>query len=227
MGKARHLAQRSLSIEEGLSRIQDAVGHVRFIPRFDPLEELICCILSQHSADARSFPAFTRLREAFPDWLAMEAAGVEAIKPLIAPAGLSNQKAKSIIGSLRAVREKFGEEELWPLRDWPLEEALSWLETLPGVGPKTSAIVMSLCFGRPAIPVDTHVHRVATRLGWIPDKMNAHSAHAHLRRTVPENLALTFHTALIQHGRLVCKAQKPACAACVLAESCPWPGKPG
>lgn len=150
----------------------------------------------------------------------MEAAGEEAILPLIQKAGLGPSKARAIIGSLRAIRERAGEYTLDFLRDMPLAEARAWLTTLPGVGLKTASIVLCFGFGRQAIPVDTHVHRVAGRLGWIPPKTALPKAHLLLEDLAAQDDAFRLHTLLIQHGRLACTAQKPACPRCVLQEKC-------
>ncbi len=186
------------------------------------MEELVSCILSQHTADASSFPAFTRLRAAFPDWMEMERAGPEGIEPLIRQAGLSGQKAKSIHGSLAAIRSRMGSHTLEPLLDWPLAEARDWLETLPGVGPKTAAIVLCFALGRPAIPVDTHVSRVSRRLGLLSEGISDAAAHNALPLMTPVADAHRLHALFIQHGRKTCLAQRPACPACVLADLCRW-----
>lgn len=213
-------------LSELLDRLEREYGRHRFIARFDPLEELICCILSQSSSDSSSFPAFTRLRAAYPDWADMEAAPPDGIKALIASAGLANQKTKAIQGTLQMIRERFGEHSLAELRGWPLMEAREWLMTLPGVGLKTASIVLCFSFGRDAIPVDTHVHRVGQRLQIIPKSQDANRAHDGLLKTVPEGEAYRFHALLIQHGRKCCTARSPRCGDCPIQDLCPWKGKP-
>lgn len=202
-------------------RLEERYGRFRFIPRFDPVEELISCILSQHSSDATSFPTFTRLMERFPDWDAMASAPPEAIIEVIRPAGLPQQKAKAIQASLRAIQERFGEITLWPLLNADPIESRKWLQSLPGIGPKTASIVLCFALGLHAIPVDTHVHRVALRLGLLAPGTNEVAAHDHLLKLVPEELAFRFHTTLIQHGRQLCRAPKPICERCPLVEDCP------
>lgn len=213
--------RRRLPIPEAIEALEAVYGQARAIPRFDALEELVCCILSQHSADANSFPTFTRLRAAAPDWAAIAAMPTTELADMIRGAGLANQKAKTIQSALRAAAEAFGEITLEPLRALPTEEAMAWLQALPGVGPKTASIVMGFSFGRDVIPVDTHVSRVGRRLAWIPTRMTDVAAHDHLRRTVPAGWAFRFHNALIQHGRQTCRAPRPDCASCVLAGDCP------
>jgi endonuclease-3 len=188
------------------------------------MEELISCILSQSSSDASSFPAFTRLRATFPDWGEMEAAGPDGIVELIRKAGLANQKSKNIISCLRLIREHAGDYSLEFLREMSDEEAVKWLTTLPGVGLKTASIVLCFAFGRAAIPVDTHIFRVSSRLGLLKPGSNETKAHQELLEAVPPADAFRFHTLLIQHGRLTCRAPQPLCAVCVLGDICPKKG---
>lgn len=204
-----------------LDLLEKAYGRTRFIPRFDPMEELISCILSQSSSDSSSFPAFTRLRAAYPDWLAMAQAPPEEITPLIKAAGLANQKTKAIQSCLNEIHERLGDFDLELLRKMPEPEAMKWLTSLAGVGPKTASIVLCFAFGKAAVPVDTHVHRVSQRLGWIGPKTNETKAHKELSAMVPAQDAWRFHTLLIQHGRLICKAPRPNCSDCPLLEPCP------
>jgi endonuclease-3 len=140
----------------------------------------------------------------------------------IRKAGLANQKSKSIQAVLREVRERNGGYTLEPLRGMAMADARAWLMSLPGVGPKTAAIVLCFSFGMPAIPVDTHVFRVSWRLGLIERRIGEAKANIELEKIVPPDLAYRFHTALIQHGRQVCKAQKPDCSRCGVSRSCAY-----
>lgn len=190
--------------------------------RLDPVDELISCILSQHTSDAASFPTFFRLRERFPTWEQVARLDERRLANEIRGAGLANQKARSIRAVLRELRKRFGAYTLEPLRQMEMEEARRFLMSLPGVGPKTAAIVLCFGFGLPAIPVDTHVYRVAWRLGLIEKRVGAERAHDLLQRMVPPDLAYRFHVALIRHGRRTCHARKPACEHCVVRRRCAW-----
>ena len=209
-------------VPELIDRLEEVYGKPRFISRFDPMEELVSCILSQHTADANSFPAFTNLRETFATWQDVVDAGPEAVAPVIRRAGLANQKAKSIVACLRAIHEQNGDYTLENLRDMPMREGRKWLESLPGVGPKTASIVLCFSFGMGAIPVDTHVYRVSWRIGLISPKIDEKKAHDALLELVPPELAFRFHVALIQHGRQTCKAPFPDCERCTIREHCKW-----
>ena len=111
------------------------------------------------------------------------------------------------------------------LEAYPLGKAKEWLRKLPGVGPKTAACVLLFSLGRPALPVDTHVFRVAARLGLIDVRTSVEKAHDLLERMVPRRDVYRFHILMIQHGRETCKAQRPLCRACVLARMCPSCGR--
>lgn len=209
-------------IREIVERLEKIYGKATLERDFEPIDELISCILSQNTSDTNSFPAFYRLKETYPHWeLALEA-GPEAVAEIIRRAGLANQKARSIIGCLQAIKNQRGNFDLNFLKQMPLLEARQWLMSLPGVGPKTASIVLSFSLHMPAIPVDTHVYRVAKRLGLIPEKADANKAHDILLEIVPVEIAFDFHVALIRHGRQICKAPRPQCPLCPLKDLCSW-----
>lgn len=108
-----------------------------------------------------------------------------------------------------------------------MQEARAWLMSLPGVGPKTASIVLCFCFGQGAIPVDTHVYRVSWRLGVIPEDIGEAKAHDALLQVVPPKDAFRYHTALIQHGRITCRAPLPLCEVCPVTDLCRWYKKGG
>ncbi len=192
------------------------------IRKYDPMEELVSCILSQHTADANSFPAFERLRSKYPTWGAIAALTQAQLAREIRQAGLANQKAKSVLASLGKIKDLHGDYTLEPLRGMSLNDARNWLTQLPGVGPKTANIVLLFGFEMPAIPVDTHVHRVSRRLGLIQKATSESRAHIELEAITPRALRRRLHVALIQHGRSVCHARKPACDKCPLTKKCDY-----
>lgn len=197
-------------------------GEPTWRQHLSPVEELVCTILSQNTNDTNRDLAFERLREALPGWEAVREAPTEEVEEAIRPAGLARQKAPRIQNALRTLTEQAGEISLDFLQEMPLEEARSWLVSLPGVGPKTAAIVLLFAFGRPAFPVDTHVHRVTRRLGLIPSKMSAEKAHSALEQIAPPEHYYPLHLNLIRHGREVCQARKPRCQNCDLQVYCDY-----
>lgn len=205
---------------EKIDRALEAYYGVPARWRLDPLSELILTVLSQNTSDINSWRAFERLRERFPTWEAVRDAPVEAVREAIRPAGLSAQKAPRIQRILQRITEERGELSLDFLAEWPVEEAKAWLRRLDGVGPKTAAIVLLFSLNRPAFPVDTHVHRVGTRLGLIPEGMSAEKAHDWMEALIPPERYLPFHLLLIRHGREICKAQRPRCELCPVRRWC-------
>lgn len=209
-----------LDIPQLVQRCEALYGPPPPIPRFDPMDELVSCILSQHTSDANSLPAFFRLKEALPTWEAVVAAGQDRVADLIRSAGLANQKSKSILACLERICELNGAYCIDQLSSVSPSDARAWLEQLPGVGPKTASIVLCFSFGMDVIPVDTHVFRAAWRLGLFPRELGESRAHDVLNDLVPKGLGYRFHMALIQHGRAVCRAPRPRCEACEFTSQC-------
>jgi endonuclease-3 len=197
-------------------------GEREWHPRLDPLSELIFTILSQNTSDVNRDRAWERLKDRFPTWESVLAADPAEIADAIRPGGLANVKAPRIQEVLRAVKRERGEFTLDFLTEMEVEEAKRWLTSLNGVGPKTAAIVLLFSLGKPAFPVDTHVHRVSRRLGLIEPKTSREKAHEVLEALLPSEIYYTFHLNLIAHGREVCKSQKPRCDTCVLQEHCDY-----
>ena len=189
--------------------------------RTDPLEELILTVQSQHTSDLNAERAFTALRSAFPTWEDVVRAKPERLADIIRSGGLANTKAVRIQQILRDIHEREGRYDLSFLADRSDDEVREYLTSLPGVGPKTAAVVMSFSLGRDSIPVDTHVHRVSGRLGLIPPKTSAEKAHRLLEDLVPPELRTSLHVGLIRLGREICKAGRPRCEECPLVDLCP------
>ena len=190
--------------------------------RLSPLDELILTMLSQHTSDMNSDRAFAALKERFPAWEAVRDAGVDEIADAIKSGGLARMKAPRIKELLLRLYAERGSLDLDFLHDMGLEDARRYLLDLGGVGPKTAACVLLFSCGKPAFPVDTHVHRVARRLGLIGPTTTADEAHRKLESMVPPDEIYSFHVNLITHGRRICKAQRPLCEQCILAPKCDY-----
>ena len=189
--------------------------------RLDPLEELVVTILSQNTSDTNRDRAYQAMRARYPTWEALALARPGDLVDAIRVGGLANTKAPRILAVLREIREREGGFDLSWMRSAPDEEVEDYLTSLPGVGPKTAACVLAFSLGRPALPVDTHVHRVASRLGLLPPGASAKAAHRILRDLVPEKLRVALHVGLIRHGRTICKAGRPRCEQCPIKDICP------
>jgi endonuclease-3 len=189
--------------------------------RRDPLDELVLGILSQNTSDVNSGRAFARLKSAFPRWESVLRASPGEIEEAIRPGGLGPTKAMRIGALLQEILSRRGSLDLSPLASLTLGEAKGWLESLPGIGPKTAAVVLLFSFDRAAMPVDTHVHRVAGRLGLIPAKASTREAQETLERMALPEQVYDFHIYLIEHGRRVCVSRRPRCPVCALRGGCP------
>jgi endonuclease-3 len=203
-------------------RLRNAYG--RHGPRGDrhPTDELIATILSQHTSDVNSHRAFRDLKERYPTWESVAGADDAELVATIRSAGLGRIKAQRIRAALWAIERRFGTMDLGFLRDLPLGDARDVLRDLPGVGPKTAACVLLFSCNLPALPVDTHVHRVAGRLGLIAPGTSADRAHDQLEAIVPVEDVYDFHVDLIAHGRRVCVARSPRCGICILQDLCDY-----
>ena len=199
-------------------------GQGAFVPKpvLPVIDELVATVLSQHTSDINSERAFAQLKERFPTWEQVTGARPEEVADAIRCGGIADQKARRIQQILAAVREREGRIDLGRLHDLDDAAARAYLESLPGVGPKTAACVLTFAMGRAAFPVDTHVYRVATRLGWLPAKTTADAAHRLLGPIVPADIRYDLHVAMISHGRTTCRAQRPRCGACVLHDLCAY-----
>ena len=191
-------------------------------PTRDPVTELVLTLLSQNTSDTNSGRAFQQLLARYPDWDAVLASDPDELEDTIRPGGLAPTKAARMRELLAQLRERLGPE--WDasiLETMPIREAKEWLVSLPGIGPKTAACVLLFSLGRPALPVDTHVHRVSQRLGLIDAKVNAVKAHDALEAQMPTAKYYDFHVSIIRHGRRVCHARRPRCSDCALRDRCP------
>jgi len=210
-----------LTPREIIDLLRQEYGELRWRPRSDSMSELVRTILSQNTSDTNSGRAFSRLVARFPTWESLLGADPTAIAEAIRVGGLAGVKAPRIKVIVEEVWARLGSFDLPFLAEMPLEEAKAWLRSLPGVGPKTAACVLLFALGRPALPVDTHVYRVAKRLGLVPPRVGAEEAHGLLEGMLAPDEVYPFHMSLIQHGRRICKAQRPLCPQCVLAHGCP------
>lgn len=198
-------------------RLREDYGMPVASPHADPLGELILTVLSQSTNDRNRDVAFLRLRQRFDSWEAVRDAPVEEIEEAIRPGGISKVKSKRI----KAILEAIGDDlDLGWMRDAPVEESREYLCALPGVGRKTAACVLCFSYDLPDVPVDTHVSRVATRLGLLRPGAPFEEQHDEICRMTPEGAALEFHVNMLRHGRRTCHARSPACGECALRRMC-------
>ncbi len=212
--------QKPHNIPEILAILENQYGRAEWFPRFSPIEELVQCILSQHTSDTNSLRAFANLMQRYRTWQSVVDAPVKELADTIRTGGLADSKAPRIQAVLRQIKAEQDDYNLDFLEDMSDTEARKRLMALPGVGPKTAAIVLCFAMGRPVIPVDTHIFRVAWRLGLIEKRIGEAKAHDALQALVPPELVFRFHVGLITHGRQICKALNPRCGVCPLTAHC-------
>ena len=207
-----------------LERLGERYEHPTWAgPRVDTVSELALTILSQNTADTNSFRAFTALRERYGTWDDVLAAPTDELEDVIRPGGLAPTKSRRIQHVLAEVHAATGGTwDLGFLGTMPLVEAREWLTSLTGIGRKTAAIILLFGFGRPQMPVDTHVHRVATRLGMLPPKTPLARAHDLLEEVLAPEEMYPFHVETIRHGRDTCRAPRPICGLCPLTDVCAY-----
>jgi len=181
---------------------------------------LVGTILSQNTSSANSSAGFRRLKETFRTWEEAADAPVALIERCIRPSGLSRIKAPRIRRILRLIREDRGRIDLEFLGRLPAAEAAGYLLRFDGVGPKTALCTLLFAFNMPVFPVDTHIHRIALRLGVLPGGTSAEKAHELLLPLIPPRSRYAMHVLLIRHGRRVCRAGRPLCRQCVLLQYC-------
>ncbi|MGH1588380.1 endonuclease III domain-containing protein [Methylobacterium phyllosphaerae] len=223
------LAEKALAVHARLCPVYGCP--IPYFHSLDPVSELVSSLLSHQTRNAESGRAFKALRARFPDWEAVIDAPVPEIEAAIAGVTWPELKAPRIRDVLRALRDRCGTLDLAFLADLEVEAARAWLQAIPGIGPKTSAAVLSFSTLRmPALPVDSHHHRVAQRLGLIDPRVDVGPSHAILRAQLPADWCAQDlydnHEILMLHGQQVCHHRRPACGRCVLVDLCPSAKQP-
>ncbi len=222
MNSVLDLERRQAKYAPVAAALSELFGWPDWRPFLPPLDELVDCILSQSTTDANRDRAFDALKTTFPSWEEVMNAPSAAVIAAIKPAGLANQKGPRIQEVLRRIYAERGELSIDFLADVPIDEAKAWLTSFNGVGPKTAAIVLCFAFQREAFPVDTHIHRVGQRIGFLPTGISADNAHPVMEAIVPPQDYFAFHLNLIRLGREICQARQPRCERCPLKPDCDY-----
>ncbi len=213
-----------LEVHQRLSVVYGS--QIKYFHDLDPLSELVSSLLSHRTKNRDSGLAFSNLRNIFGSWENVRDAPTDEVQAAIEPCTWPEQKAPRLQQVLQMVTERRGTLSLDFLADMDVADARKWLEELPGVGPKTSAAVMSFSTLRAkALPVDSHHFRVAVRLGIIDAKVGEGKANRILENLLPTDFTAQEmydnHQVMMRHGQKVCFHFKPACKDCVLLELCP------
>ena len=215
------LAVTAQTIRRIHAALDRAYGPLGDMPLDDPVDSLIETILTQNTSGQNSTRAFRSLKQAFPRWTKALRARPAEIEERIRCGGLAKTKSVRIRNVLAAIKEREGRISLERLRDMPTRQALDYLLRLDGVGVKTACCVLLFALGRPVMPVDTHVYRIARRLRWLRPSVPIEKAGECLESIIPPGLVLPLHLHLIAHGRRICRARNPACHRCPIRAHCP------
>lgn len=215
-------ARRKAKVEPVFEALKGVYGEIHWQAGVDPMDELVSCILSQSTSDTNRDRGFFALKAAYGSWGDIANAPTQDVIDVIRPAGLANQKGPRIQAVLQRIAAERGEYNIDFLADMPLDEARRWLISFDGIGPKTAAIVLCFAFGRPSFPVDTHVHRVGQRIGFLPEGISADKAHPVMETLFPNEKHYAGHIYLIYHGRQTCTARVAHCERCPITAYCDY-----
>jgi endonuclease-3 len=219
--RRQHDIFEPVAIEEVIELLEQEYSPHKWQSDRDPIGVLIGTILSQNTSDANSGRAFASLKASFDGWEAVASAPAEHIAQVIKSGGLSQIKAVRIKQVLEQIEKEQGRISLDSLKSMNMAEAEDYLMRLPGVGHKTASCVLLFSLGKPSLPVDTHVFRVAKRLGLMDARVSIEKAHSLLQEQTPPSKVYQFHVHMIEHGRRICHARQPRCDRCILRSVCP------
>ncbi len=209
------------NIKEIINLLIASYGDKIWQKRSSPVEELVQTILSQNTSDTNSHRAYESLIKRFGSLRKVASAELSQIADSIRCGGLADIKAVYIKNALTVILKRNQNLDLQFLNRSSVNDARSWLMQLPGVGMKTASCVLLFSLGMPAFPVDTHVLRVAKKLGLLSEETSADSAHTKLERIIDPDDIYRCHMLFIEHGRKTCKARNPSCKNCNLFSNCP------
>jgi endonuclease-3 len=210
-----------VAVKEVIKLLEQEYGPCQWQSDRDPIDVLIETILSQNTSDANSGRAFASLKASFDGWEAVASAPEEHIARVIQSGGLHQIKAARIKQVLEQIKKEQGRISLDSLKSKTMAEAEDYLLRLPGVGHKTARCVLLFSLGKPSLPVDTHIFRVAKRLGLIDSKVSIEKVPSLLQEQIPPSKVYQFHVHMIEHGRCICHARQPRCHRCILRGICP------
>lgn len=201
------------------------IKHEEFVVSFTSgkslFEALIAVILSQNTNDKNAIKALSALKSELGEITPENILRIrDRLEDLLRPAGLQKNRAGTILKLAEIFSTKGYEDELRrKIQELPVEKAREILRSLPGVGDKTSDVILLMFFNKPVFPVDTHIRRITLRMGVVQSSSYNNISKFWLQNTSPENL-LPLHLLLITHGREICKARKPLCESCPISEHC-------
>ena len=201
------------------ARLEELHGSADLGNRPDPVEELVWIPLTRQTHRQNAMRSWQRVIDLGGPQALLSVSEAD-LAELLNDAGFSRQKARWIRRSLEMLVERFGRLTLEEAASWSDDEVEAFLLSLPGIALKSARCVMMYSLGRQVLPVDTHLRRLAERIGWMPPGLSERRAHQALEALVAPELRYSLHVNAIWHGRSVCRAARPLCGACVLRRGC-------
>ncbi len=186
------------------------------------LNHLILTVLSQSTSDWNRNLAWEALKKSYPNWEDVIRLSPQKLAAVIRSAGLANQKSERILEILKWIKKEYGDLNIDFICAMPVEEAIATFTKLKGIGIKTMNVVLAFACGKDIFPVDTHVHRLCRRLGFVPHNASPEKTHYLMQEKLPPGKAFSFHINLLKHGRQICKAQNPLCDRCPVFDLCEY-----
>ncbi|MBI3042337.1 MAG: hypothetical protein HYY78_05880 [Betaproteobacteria bacterium] len=201
--------------------LRQRYGRPRLGNPTDPIDDLVFVTLSNKSAPNVSERVYKDLKQKFPNWESFLSAPSLRLRNVLRPAGLWRKRSRYLRAALRKIFRDFGHFDIRSLKNWETDRAISYLSRLPGVSEKVARCVLLYTLGFKVLPVDVHVHRVATRLGWTK-RRRPDQCHSELEGLVPPRWRFSFHVGALLHGREVCRPREPKCEVCCIRRECEY-----
>jgi endonuclease-3 len=212
---------RTNAVARVCALLEREYGRPRFGNPRSSLGNLIYIVISNKTSPRTAQATYRRLRGRFKAWDDVLRAPASALRKVLKPAGLAQKKSKYIRTALERIKQDFGSCNLAALRKVAPRNAHEYLVSLPGVSDKVAKCVLMYTLDAPVLPVDSHVHRIANRLGWTARK-RADQSHEELEALVRPSKRFAFHVDCIAHGRLICRPEKPICYKCCINRYCAY-----
>jgi len=187
----------------------------------DPLDDLVYIILSNKTNPKVAVTNYNRVKKRFPTWNYLLTSKPEVLRQIIKPGGLSSVKAEQIRGAISKITVDFGSSTLNKLRSMSAKDSEKYLCSLPGISKKVAKCVLMFTMGVQVLPVDSHVFRLAKRLGWT-SKNRPDQCYEELEELIPPDKRYNFHVDSIVHGRTVCRKKQPLCNGCSIKNYCKY-----
>lgn len=216
-----HRRRRLTPVRQICETLERTYRNPRHGNKSNPLDELVYIILSNRTRDETFRGTFNKLKRRYPSWDRLAVKDLPRLKAILKPAGLGRLKARQIVTILRQIRQAFGRATLAPLKRMPDREAENLLTSLPGVAAKVAKCVLMYSLGRKVLPVDVHVHRVASRLGF-PTKKRPDTSQDLIEQAILPQYRYGFHVNAVAHGRTTCLPRSPRCDICCISAWCEY-----